>query len=365
MMRRRLVIATTAPQTLRSFVYPQIPALQRAGWSVMVVSSPSGAPEPPAPVGTIVRRIPMARAIDPAADVRALMAWIRLLGRARPDVVMGSTPKAGLLSMTAARATRTPVRVFLHRGARWESERGRRRTLLMELDRLTLAAATHRLAVSRSLAELVVAQGLTPVRPTVLGHGGSKGIDLDYFTPNPARPERPPTLGFLGRLSASKGLETALDAYGELRLRDPLARLRIAGELDPADLPPPEVLTRVQATDGIDWIGRTSDPAAFLRSIDVLVYPSLREGLPNAVIEAAACGVPTVGWKVTGVTDAVDHARTGFLAHPGDATAFIEATVSLALDPPPDIATACRTWAAQFDQDTLTSALVNYLDDIT
>lgn len=48
------------------------------------------------------------------------------------------------------------------------------------------------------------------------------------------------------------------------------------------------------------------------------VSPSLREGLPNVVIEAAACGVPTVAWRVTGLPDTVVDGSTGFLVPCGE-----------------------------------------------
>jgi glycosyltransferase involved in cell wall biosynthesis len=53
--------------------------------------------------------------------------------------------------------------------------------------------------------------------------------------------------------------------------------------------------------------------------MDVLLFASYREGLPNVPLEAAACELPTVGYRVTGVVDAVADGVTGTLAPPKDA----------------------------------------------
>jgi glycosyltransferase involved in cell wall biosynthesis len=67
--------------------------------------------------------------------------------------------------------------------------------------------------------------------------------------------------------------------------------------------------------------------------MDVLCFPSLREGLPNAVIEAAACGVPTVGWYATGTRDAIRDGETGFLVGPGDSARMASRIIELLTSP--------------------------------
>jgi glycosyltransferase involved in cell wall biosynthesis len=76
-------------------------------------------------------------------------------------------------------------------------------------------------------------------------------------------------------------------------------------------------------------LGSVHDMPAFYRGIDVLCFPSVREGLPNAVIEAAACGVPTVAWNATGLPDAIVNNETGFLVPIGDVAAMTERLVTI------------------------------------
>ena len=357
---RRLVMATTVPNTLLRLALPQAHELRRAGWQVALVSSPGDWLDDPTLPGPRFG-IPMHRGVSPAADVPALVRWVDLLRRLAPDVVLGSTPKAGLLSMTAARLTGVPRRIFLHRGARWETVTGPGRRLLMQMDRLTMSAANEVLAVSPSLADLVLAEGLTDSRPTVLGAGGSRGVDLERFHPAPAPAGRPPTLGFVGRLTADKGLDSLLGVFDALGREFPELRLTIAGALDETDPVPTWVRDRIVSDPAIDWRGRVEEMPGFYASVDVLLFPSAREGLPNVVIEAAACGVPTVGWAVTGVKDAVDSGRTGLVVAQGDTDALARAAADVLRWDRGTTVEQCWDFAAQFDERRLTGLFLRYL----
>ena len=61
---------------------------------------------------------------------------------------------------------------------------------------------------------------------------------------------------------------------------------------------------------------------SYIRSSDVVLVPSLREGLPNVALEASACSRPVFGSNIEGIADAVEHRKTGLLIPPGDAGAW-------------------------------------------
>ena len=303
------------------------------GWRVhLVVGDEAGLPADLDP-RVRVEVIPMARAIAPVADARALWAWWRLLRSLRPTVVLVATPKAGLLGGLAARFAGVPRRIYEVWGARWDGMAGSRGRLLRGADRVAFGAATETVSVSPSLASLVVESGVARRPPIVLPHWGSQGVDLDRFQPAAERPaDRPPTIGFVGRLAADKGLSVLPSVVDHVRREVPDVVIRIAGGPDPADPLPDEVATWLASDPAVAQWGFTDDVPAFLRSIDVLVFPSRREGLPNAVIEAAASGVPTVAWRVTGCRDAVLDGETGFLVEEGDVVTMGNRLVALLRD---------------------------------
>lgn len=361
---RRLVITTTVPETMSAFVVPQLKPLVEAGWEVHLVTSPGHWPIQPDTVAAKRHEIAMSRSISPLADSAALTSWIRMLRVVRPQVVLGGTPKAALLAMTSARITAVPRRIYLHRGARWETTSGLKRSLLVRADRLTAAEATDVIAVSNSLADLVVAQRIVRRRPIVLGSGASKGIDLTRFRPIDNRTESnmPPTLGFVGRLSADKGLESAFGVFDLVRDELPNARLLVAGEIDRPNPVPDRLLERLRTDPAVSWNGFAANMPAFFHQLDVLLFPSLREGMPNVVLEAAACGVPAVGWNVTGVKDAIAQERTGELVPVGNTSAFADAVIRVLRNPRGSYGSACSDWAKQFDQERVTRLLVDWLD---
>lgn len=360
---RRLLITTTVPQTLDAFVVPQVPYLLKAGWQVMLVASPDGR-SVPGVSGVTTQEIRMTRSISPIPDARAWVEWLLLLRKAKPDVLLGSTPKAGLLAMTAGAVAGVEHRIFLHRGARWETLRGNRRLLIMELERLTMTAATANLAVSDSLADLVFSEGLVKSRPIVLGHGGSAGVDLDRFSVAPVTHDRPATIGFVGRISRDKGVDVALAVLSALRQSFANPTLIVAGELDPNDPIDESTKQRLEWDSDVRLLGRVEDIPGFMHGIDVLVFPSRREGLPNVVIEAAACGVPTVAWDVTGVRDAISDGRTGSLVPFGRVALFNRQVAYWVNRRNPSTARQCREWSTRFARDELAGTLVRFLDNL-
>lgn len=360
---RRLLIGTTLPEQLTTSFFVHLAAFRDAGWDVSLACAPGEWPKGPPPIDVPVHRIAMVKPIAPGPDARALREWVRLLRRQPPDVLIGASPKAGLLTMIAGRFTGVPRRIFLHRGARWETLTGTSRRVTIAADRVTVAAATDVVAVSPSLAELLARERITrrghPA--TVLAGGGSKGVDLMRFTPGQPTREPPfPTLLFLGRLAGDKGLPEVLSSFDATRAAHPHAQLVVVGDVDEADPPPAQVLARLRGDEGITWLGWVPDVVDIVRSADVLVFPSAREGLPNAVIEAAACGVPSVGWDVTGVRDAIADGATGRLVpRGGDFGAAVLDVLSRGRGAYRE---AARSWAARFDQQALSRAWVELLE---
>ncbi|MGY1716242.1 glycosyltransferase [Geodermatophilus sp. SYSU D01106] len=313
------------------------------GWDVHVVTSPG------AELDVVARReevtthaLLMEREVAPARDVRALLRWIRLLLRLRPDVVNVGTPKAALLGSLAAWSTRVPVRVYVMRGLRLEGVEGRMRSIVLWLaERLTIRLATDVVCVSASLRQEAATRGLFGRRdePVVLAKGSSNGVDPGRWDPAFAAADRSavraawgvrpdePVVGFVGRLTRDKGVDTLLAAVAEVP--DLPLRLVLVGSLDEADLEP-----AIRALgDRVVRVDETDDVASVYVGIDVLCLPTLREGLPNVVLEAALAEVPAITTTATGARDSVLPGITGWLVPPGDVTALSGALRTWAEDP--------------------------------
>lgn len=288
---------------------------------------------PELPTEATLHVVPMTRSINPLGDLTALARMIKLQRRLRPQLVAAATPKASLVGLLAARLNRVPVRVWEVWGAKWDRDDSRTGALLRRIDRIVAHSATEIIAVSPSLADLLMREGITSCTPKVLGAGSSKGVDTDRFHPDPSRqPCTPPTIGFVGRISKDKGIDDVVTVAQQLRGNIPGLNLLLVGSVDPTDPPNPTTLEVINDANWIEVTGWVTDTSHFFRKMDVLMFPSRREGLPNVLIEAAASGVPVVAYAATGSIDAVRDEATGFLVDVGDAQAIVVKAEKLLLD---------------------------------
>ena len=303
------------------------------GWDVHVVSSPGPLlDELSSADGVTTHGITMARKPSPVEDLRALAAWVRLLRRVRPNILSVGTPKAGLLGGIAGLLTRVPHRVYLLRGLRLESSTGPRRMVLSLLETVASSCAHQILAVSHSLRDRVAALKLmAPDKVVVLGAGSSNGVetvlysrerfaDADLARMSKALGLVPGILvvGFVGRLTKDKGLEVLAEARAILERKKVDYQLLIVGGIDDSD--GARMLDAVRSTGRPALVsGQVDNPEPYYQLMDILCLPTLREGFPNVVLEAAAAGVPTVTTTATGAIDSVIHGETGLIATVGSA----------------------------------------------
>lgn len=183
-------------------------------------------------------------------------------------------------------------------------------------------------------------QALAPAREATLI---PNGVAADIFTPGPASPElrqslglgNGPVIGFSGELRAKKGLNALLLAFRELAQKRPASLLLVGGVRPGIDA---EIL-QVFEKQNPDLHICTVAPVAlekmpdYYRLMDMLVSPSLHDGLPNAVLEAMSCGLPVVGTYAGGLPDAIVDGESGLLAPPGDVQALANAMENLLAEP--------------------------------
>ncbi len=128
-------------------------------------------------------------------------------------------------------------------------------------------------------------------------------------------------IGLVGRLAPEKGVDLFLLAAQQLADRHPAARFLIAG--DGPDRAALELQARhLGLAETVMFLGRQDDMPAVYAGMDVLVSSSRQEGLPVALLEGMASGLPVVATRVGAVPEAVVDGSTGILVAPGDATAL-------------------------------------------
>lgn len=207
-----------------------------------------------------------------------------------------------------------------------------------------LHALQHASAVTTNAKELAAkAKALVPgLRVTII----SNGIDSERFRPIPRNnalaaslslinegqvEEMPRVVGFAGELREKKGLRPLLSAHAQVNKENPCVLL-IVGDVRTGDdrqaveefkLSHPE--TRIVFTGFVS----PQDLPAYYSLIDVFVQPSLRDGLPNALLEAMACEKAVIGTPVGGIIDAVIDCENGRLVLTNDAVELANAIQEL------------------------------------
>lgn len=336
----------TVPISL-NFLNGQATYIREAGFSVHAIASPG--PELARFAENekaAVHAVAMTRRITPLRDLAALWHLWRTLRAIRPEIVHAHTAKAGLLGMAAAWLVRKPVRVYHLRGLAFPTAAGLQRPLLRLAERISCALAHRVLAVSHSIRDIVVDEGVCrPEKIRVLEAGSGNGVDAaGRFRPRGEAARRevratlaiPPdaqVIGFVGRLVRDKGVMELAEAWKELRGKDPRRHLLLVGPFEAKDAIPPEVVRALESDDRVHLVGLVQDTPPLYAAMDVVALPTYREGFPNVALEAAAMALPIVATRVPGCVDAVRDGVTGTLVAPGDVSGLAQALQRYLSDP--------------------------------
>ena len=336
----KLAYVTTHAISAENLMNGQLTFLRERGFDITVIAAPSESLDvvrDREQVATIP--IPIEREISPVADARTLVKLCGILRRLRPDIVNAGTPKAGLLGMLAAKLTGVPVRIYTLRGLRLETTTGFKERLLSTTERIAASCAHQVICVGESLRQEFLRRKLVAAEKTiVLRNGSSNGVRAERFQYSTEQfaqieqlrtslgiPVDAPVLGFVGRLTRDKGIVDLHEAFTHLLQEFPHLRLVLVGEPEQGDPVPSDVWQTMQTHPQILRTGAVKDPSLYYGMFDLFAFPSYREGFPNVPMEAAAAGVPVVGYSATGTLDAVVDGVTGTLVTAQDSTALAAA----------------------------------------
>ena len=160
------------------------------------------------------------------------------------------------------------------------------------------------------------------------------GVDVDRLTSLP-EPERPFTVGFVGRLLYDKGVQVLVRAQEILRARGTRIRVLIAGAPDPSNPAsiPEATLQRWRETEGLTLLGHARDVRTVWGQSHIAVLVSRREGLPMSLLEAAACGRAIIASDVPGCREIARTGVNSLLVPADDPEALADAITQLMRDP--------------------------------
>ena len=335
--RGKILLVANTDWYLYNFRFSLASYLRKSGFEVILVSPP----------GPFVQQLQQAgfrwvawnvgrQTLAPWKEIWALSQLVKIFREECPALVHTFTVKPVLYGSLAARYAGAPYVVSSITGLgyvflRQELKPRLIRLVVKNLYRLALAYPKSAVIFENETDRgYFIQEGLVPADNTWLIEG--VGVDTDYFLPLP-EPDGLPVVVLPARLLWDKGVGVLVEA-ARLLHKQIQVRVVLVGEPDkgnPAAVD--ESAIRSWVDEGaVEWWGWRADMRDVYGKCHIVTLPSLGEGIPTALLEAAACGRPIVATDVPGCREVVVHGQNGFLVPANDPYALAGALKDLIED---------------------------------
>ena len=280
-----------------------------------------------------IMQVELGKGIDSPSGMLGVIRLARFLRRERFEILHAHDLWSNMVGMIAATLARTPVRVTSQRDLShdiWYT--GYKRSMLRFLQRRSSVV----LANAKAIRDGLVADGIPAGKTCVIYNG----VDLERFEfavnqraimfPGSEHLKLIVLVGNM--ISDVKGHSLLIAAAPEIVRRHPEARFVLVGE-GPKRAKFETQAANLGLTGHFFFLGRRTDVPQILASCDLAVLPSLAEGLPNAVLEYLAAGLPVVASALGGNLEIIQNDMTGLLIPAQDSEALSAALCRLLADP--------------------------------
>ena len=272
-------------------------------------------------------------------DVALFWTLYRWYRKEKPDVVHHFTIKPVIYGSIAARLARVPkiVNTVTGLGSAFREDAGWLRRVVEQLYRVALACAHCTFFQNPDDLEMFLVRRL--VQPQKAGLLPGSGVDCAFFSPEIRRrqpSEKSLIFLMVARLLRDKGVYEFVEAARLVKRDFPATQFQMLGgrdERNPTVVPQWE-LDSWQQEGLVTWLGEVADVRPVVAAADVVVLPSYyREGIPRALLEAAAMEKPLITTDAVGCREVVDEGVNGLLVPVKDATVLADAMIRMLKDP--------------------------------
>lgn len=373
--KKKIIRSVTVPQSL-GFCREVMLRMEKMGYEMVAVTSPGkdlDAFRKECPQFKTIE-VTMERHISLLKDIMALLKMIVVMLREKPYMVHSMTPKAGLLSMLAAWLTGVPVRIHTFTGLIWPTAMGSKRKILMLMDRILCACATHVIPEGQGVLNDLRDYGVCHKPMRVLGYGNVMGVDMERFNPrrfvHTVVENKPFTFVFVGRIVGDKGINELVEAFVRLHDNYNNTRLVLVGAYEKQLDPVREQTQRlIDSYDAILACGPKygDDLLQVYVDADCFVMPSYREGFPNTVLEAGAMGLPSIVTDINGSREIIIEGENGMIVPSKDANVLYFAMERMLNDKEARNAMAAKARgliASRFDKNFVQKCLIDFYNEV-
>ncbi len=247
------------------------------------------------------------------ADMKAggwffLMRLLRDLICLRPRIISSHLNRASLMAGLLGKVTRIPVISHVH---------GLNQKIYYQF-------STRQIAVSQAVGRHLLDQSLDPAGLEIVRNCIPKAaVGSRKFSRARLR------VAITAKLHANKGHAWALAAIGRQAGRCGIEKIHLLGD-GPERHNLEELCRRPELADLVVFHGFVPDPDLFYPDIDLILLPSLGEGIPLSLLEAMRFGIPVIATDIGGIPEIIEHERSGLLVKPHDAEALAAAFAEIA-----------------------------------
>lgn len=312
-------------------------ALLDRGWRVIAVGNGDEHVGALTGQGVEFHELPFARgSLNPRRDFAAYRTLQRCYAEFQPDLIHHFHAKPVILGCLAARAHSSAAMVNTITGLGHAFIEGGFSHRLSKVGyRMALARADLTVFLNPDDRALFIESGLVRAETTELINGS--GVDLQKYRMaggNGNGTAEAPRVLMLSRLLWEKGVGEFVEAARMCKQSFPHARFQIAGEfyLDHPNAITKEQVDAMVREGAVEYLGYLRNVESVLPDVTLVVLPSYREGVPRTLLEASACGIPTVATDVAGCREAVVDGVNGLLVPPRQAAPLAQAIAALLQD---------------------------------
>lgn len=270
--------------------------------------------------------VKIAREINIITDIIAIFKLVIYIKNNNIDIVIGHTPKGGLLAMISGFLSGKSKLIYFRHGLMYETSHGFKRIILKFIEKFTGILANKVICVSPSVLDQSNKNLLSAkCKNIILANGTCTGIDtFQKFNVNNINIDNivnlrsqlgieqdDLVLGYVGRMVNDKGIIELLDAWKILKLKYVNLKLLLVGPFEERDSICDSYKDFILTEPTIKYVGLSDETNIYYALMDVFVLLSYREGFPTVVLEASSMGIPIVTTKSTGCIDSIIPGKTG------------------------------------------------------
>jgi glycosyltransferase involved in cell wall biosynthesis len=318
-MKKKICFAASVPTSINVFWRNQI-ILCKSLFKITIVSSAKNKAHLK-DLKVRYKNIKIDRNPNIFFDLVLLVNFYRYLRKQKFYILHTQTPKAGFIFQLAGWIAKVPFRIHTFTGQVWANKRGLSRIFLKFFDKIIFYLSTHIIIDSHSQKKFLISENIINKKKSIVfGHGSISGVNIDRFNTrlkveNLRRKYRIPKndliILYIGRLNPDKGILDLIKAFNILKKNHKNLSLVFVGFEDGIKISNIKAKIEKDFQKNFYYFEYSLKPYHFMRLSDILCIPSYREGFGQVVIEAAACGTPSVLSSIYGLKDAIVNNKTG------------------------------------------------------